>query len=147
MKLEAIKNKAWLLQIILDVNPQQALSTSNLAFLQASQRLSTIALGKRLPFTICSAIAGCRDAGAVVGNSTLTVKRTDNESGTGYEMSFSLNNGNPKGCTGLQHAQRAGTAAQTQGRYQDVQAQSVATALGAGDSNISETASVRLSKA
>lgn len=90
MKPEAIKNKAWLLQIILDVNPQQALSTSNLAFLQASQRLSTIALGKRLPPTISSAITGGRDAGAVVGNSTLTVKRTDNESGTGYEMSFSI---------------------------------------------------------
>jgi len=43
-----------------------------------------------LPSTISSAITGGRDAGAVVGNSTLTVKRTDNESGTGYEMSFSI---------------------------------------------------------
>lgn len=106
-----------------------------------------ITAAKRLPPTISSAITGGRDADAVVGNSTLTVKRTDNESGTDCDMRFRSNNGNPKGCTGLQHAQRAGTAAQTQGRYQDVQAQSVATALGAGDSNISETASVRLSKA
>lgn len=84
------EDNAWILQVILDVNPQQALSTSNQAFLQASQRLSTTALGKRLPSTISSAITGGRNAGAVVGNTTLTVKRQEHESGSGYQMRFSM---------------------------------------------------------
>lgn len=84
------EDNAWVLQVVLDVNPQQALSTANQAFLQASQRLSTTALGKRLPSTISSAITGGRNAGAVVGNTTLIVKRSENDSGTGYQMRFSM---------------------------------------------------------
>lgn len=81
---------ATVLQVLLDVNPPQAMSSANQAFLQAAQRLSTEALGKRLPSTISGAISGSREATATVGNATLSVTRREHEDGKGYQMRFSI---------------------------------------------------------
>lgn len=81
---------AQILQVILDVNPDQALSDANKAFLQAAQRLSVNAFGKRLPSTISSAITGGREASAAIGSSQLSVSRQQLESGAGYQMRFSI---------------------------------------------------------
>jgi|GEM_PF-3197684 len=81
---------ASILQVILDVNPPQAMSEANKIFLQVSQRLSTNALGKRLPSAISSAITGGREATTTVGDVTLTVRRQEHQTGNGYQMRFSL---------------------------------------------------------
>lgn len=81
---------ATILQVILDVSPPQVMSSANQAFLQACQRLSTEALGKRLPSVISSAISAGREASTVVGNTMLSVTRREHESGHGYQMRFSM---------------------------------------------------------
>lgn len=83
-------DSAFALHVILDVNPPQALSDANKAFLQAAQRLSTNALGKRLPSTISSAITNGREATAEVGSTQLIVSRHAPESGSGYQMRFTV---------------------------------------------------------
>lgn len=81
---------ASILQVVFDVNPPQAMSSANQAYLQVAQRLSTEALGKRLPAAISSAITGGKEAATKVGDATLSVSRRDHESGQGYQMRFSI---------------------------------------------------------
>ncbi|TBU73295.1 hypothetical protein [Phytopseudomonas daroniae] len=83
-------DSASILQVILDVNPPQAISEANKWFLQVSQRLSTNAFGKRLPSNISAAISGGLEATATIGNTTLSVNRQEHESGVGYQMRFSI---------------------------------------------------------
>lgn len=83
-------DSALILQVILDVNPPQSIVDANKAFLQASQRLSTNAFAKRLPSVISSAISGGHEATATVGSSQLSVTRIAPESGSGYQMRFTI---------------------------------------------------------
>lgn len=81
---------ATVLQVLLDVNPPQAMSSANQAFLQAAQRLSTEALGKRLPAAISSALTGGKEASARVGDAELQVTRHEHNGGQGYQMRLSI---------------------------------------------------------
>ncbi len=81
---------ATLLQVVFDVNPPQAMSDANNAFLRVSHRLSTNAFGKRLPSSISSAITGGREATVEFEGATLSVSRQTHESGSGYQMRFSV---------------------------------------------------------
>lgn len=81
---------ATVLLVVLDVNPPQAMSVANQAFLQAAQRLSTEAFGKRLPPAISSALSGGKEATATVGASELSVTRQEHEGGQGYQMRLSI---------------------------------------------------------